>query len=78
MAAYEAIVKELYALLGWKYTCTDSDDDVIEIASDGKRVPDVVQRPHHLQPAALVCLPFQFICVLGLVWLCRNVHLVAV
>ncbi|XP_019720943.1 uncharacterized protein LOC109513143 isoform X2 [Hippocampus comes] len=35
VAAYEAIVKELYALLGWNYTHTDSDEDVIEIASDG-------------------------------------------
>ncbi|XP_037120764.1 histone-lysine N-methyltransferase SETDB1-A isoform X2 [Syngnathus acus] len=37
--AYEAVVKELYAFLGWKYTDTDSDDDVIEISDGISRSP---------------------------------------
>ncbi|KAM9776300.1 histone-lysine N-methyltransferase SETDB1-A-like isoform X2 [Syngnathus typhle] len=37
--AYETVVKELYAFLGWKYTDTDSDDDVIEISDGISRSP---------------------------------------
>ncbi|XP_077405101.1 histone-lysine N-methyltransferase SETDB1-A [Vanacampus margaritifer] len=33
VAAYEAMVKERYAFLGWEYTDADSDEDVIEITS---------------------------------------------
>ncbi|XP_049606916.1 histone-lysine N-methyltransferase SETDB1-A isoform X2 [Syngnathus scovelli] len=54
--AYEAVVKELYAGLGWKYTDTDSDDDVIEISDGISRSPsyaseiDVCNTPRSVSP----------------------------
>ncbi|XP_077363559.1 uncharacterized protein LOC144007629 isoform X2 [Festucalex cinctus] len=39
VAAYEAIVKERYAFLGWEYTDADSDEDVIEITSGDEISP---------------------------------------